>query len=118
MKLDEDSWIRVPGVERLPEGAALKVVFPRAGGPGELVLCRVGGRLYALDGRCPHEGGSIGEGPLAEGRYAVCPLHHYKFDPRDGLAVEVECEPARTYPGREGNGAAEIRVDADRAKQD
>ncbi len=104
--------IRVPGVDRLPEGEARLVLFPRHGDgpPGELVLCRVGGRLFALGSECPHEGGRIAEGPLEGGRFAVCPLHQYKFDPRDGEAVEVECGPARTYPVRETGGTAEIRV--------
>lgn len=117
MGFREDSWIRISLLERVPEGEARKIPFPRAGGPDELVLCRIGGRLYAIDGRCPHEGGRIAEGPLAGGRHVFCPLHLYKFDPRDGLAVDVECEPARTYPVRESNGAVEVRVDADPAKR-
>ena len=52
------------------------------------VLCRVDGELHALDALCPHEGGRIHDGPLAQGKYAVCPLHNYKFDPRTGEAVE------------------------------
>lgn len=77
----------------------------------ELLLCRVRGRLHALDTLCPHEGGRLAEGPLVEGRYAFCPLHLYKFDPRDGRAVEVDCAPARTLPVREVDGVAEVRVD-------
>jgi nitrite reductase/ring-hydroxylating ferredoxin subunit len=104
--------IRVPGVDRLAEGEARKVLFPRPGedAPGELILCRVGGKLHALDSLCPHEGGRLVEGPLEEGRFAVCPLHLYKFDPRDGRAVGVECEAARVYPVREVRGTAEIAV--------
>jgi nitrite reductase/ring-hydroxylating ferredoxin subunit len=108
--------IRVPGVDRLAEGEARKVLFTRPGEevPGELLLCRVAGRLHALDTLCPHEGGRLVEGPLEEGRLAVCPLHLYKFDPRDGRSVGVECEAARTYPVREVRGTAEIVVGGSR----
>ena len=100
----------VPGVGRLAEGEGRKVHLPRPGGgpPVEVLLCRVGGRLHALDPRCPHEGGRLAEGPLAEGRLAVCPLHLYKFDPQDGRSVEVECEPVRVYPVSEVDGVAEV----------
>ena len=62
-----------------------------------MILCRVEGRLHALDALCPHEGGRIVPGPLVEGKYALCPLHNYKFDPRTGKAVDVSCKAARTY---------------------
>jgi nitrite reductase/ring-hydroxylating ferredoxin subunit len=101
----------VEGVDKLPEGEARRVTLgdPLAGGV-ELVLCRVGGRLHALDRRCPHEGGRIHDGPLAEGRYAVCPLHNYKFDPASGKAVGVACRSARTYRVRERGADCEIWV--------
>ncbi len=91
--------VRVRGAARLEEGYARKLRFPKEDGEGqiEVVLCRVDGRLFALDSYCPHAGGRIGEGPLAEGRYAVCPLHFYKFDPRSGEAHEVDCDPAGRY---------------------
>ncbi len=105
--------VRIPGVARLPEGEARKILVPaeRADAPPlELVLVRFEGKLCALDSLCPHEGGRIGEGPLWEGRYVVCPLHLYRFDPRTGAPAEVECERATTYPVREVDGAAEIEL--------
>jgi len=108
--------VRVPGVARLPEGEARKVLVPserRDAPPHEVVLVRTGGKLYALDSLCPHEGGRIGEGPLWEGRYVMCPLHLYRFDPRTGAAAEVECDPATTYVVREVDGAAEVELPVD-----
>lgn len=104
--------VRVPGAARLEDGHARKVLVPVAGGglPLEIVLVRRSGILYALDSLCPHEGGRLAEGPLWEGRYAYCPLHLYRFDPRTGESVGVECERARTYPVREVDGAAEIEL--------
>jgi len=108
--------VRIPGSARLKDGEAKKVLVPSAHEgrpPREVVLVRFAGRLFALDSLCPHEGGRIGEGPLWEGRYVSCPLHLYRFDPRTGAAIDVECAPATTYAVREENGAAEIELPRD-----
>src|SRR5262245_12594769 len=108
--------VRIPGSARLRDGEAKKVLVPSErpdAAPHEVVLVRLGGQLFALDSLCPHEGGRISEGPLWEGRYVSCPLHLYRFDPRTGEAVEVDCGPATTYPVREVNGAAELELPRD-----
>ena len=104
--------MRIPGVARLAEGEARKIVVPGTDSapPCELVLVRHEGQLFALDSLCPHEGGRLAEGPLWEGRYVHCPLHLYRFDPRTGAAIDVDCESARTYPVRESDGVAEIEL--------
>jgi nitrite reductase/ring-hydroxylating ferredoxin subunit len=105
--------VRIPGAGRLKEGQARKILVPSSeegGAPAEIVLVRLEGRLHALDTLCPHEGGRLAEGPLREGRYISCPLHLYRFDPRSGAAIQVECEPATTYPVREVDGAAEVEL--------
>jgi nitrite reductase (NADH) small subunit len=106
--------VRIPGVARLAEGEARKVIVPPApsdpsGAPQEILLARLDGRLHALDTLCPHEGGRFGEGPLWDG-CVVCPLHLYRFDPRTGAAQDVECEPARVFPVREVDGVAELEL--------
>jgi len=101
--------IKIQGTGKLPEGHSKKIDVgdPLAGGK-QVVLCRVGGELFALDALCPHEGGRIHDGPLLEGKYAMCPLHNYKFDPRNGRAVEVTCADAKCYRVREQGGDAEL----------
>lgn len=100
----------IKGTGKLAEGEAKRVSFgdPLAGGT-EVMLCRVGGRLHAVDRLCPHEsGGRLVEGPLVEGKYVMCPLHGYKFDPANGRAVGVPCKNAKTYRVREVDGDTEI----------
>lgn len=101
----------VQGTAKLPEGQSRKIDVgdPLAGGK-QVVLCRVGGKLYALDALCPHDGGRIMDGPLHEGRAAVCPLHNYHFDPRNGEVLRGSCAKARTYSVRENDGDAQIWV--------
>ncbi len=88
----------VQGVDKLPDGHAkvISIGDPLAGGT-QVVLCRVDGELFALDRLCPHEGGRLTDGPLVEKRYAMCPLHNYKFDPKTGKPIDVLCKSATTY---------------------
>ena len=100
----------VKGTQRLADGHAKKVdVGDVLAGTGKsIIFCRVEGKLHALDAVCPHEGGRIVDGPLIDGRYAHCPLHHYKFDPKTGAAVDVACAKARVYKVVEKADEAEV----------
>jgi len=69
-----------------------------------LVLFHVGGRFYALDDCCTHDGGPLGEGTL-EGLEIVCPRHGARFDIRDGRAVSM--------PATRATAAYEVRVEGD-----
>jgi len=99
----------VKGTSKLPEGQAKKVELGDvlAGGT-QVVLCRVEGKLYALDVRCPHDNGRIMGGALIDGKYAICPLHNYLFEPATGRAVRGACPNAKTYKVRESGGDCEI----------
>jgi nitrite reductase/ring-hydroxylating ferredoxin subunit len=103
--------VLIQGAAKLPEGQSRRVELgdPLAGGV-ELVLARVGGKLCAVDRLCPHEGGRISDGPLLGGKYLVCPLHNYKFDPTNGRAVGVACSDARTYKVEEHGADARVYV--------
>ncbi len=105
------SPVVVKGSAKLPEGQSKKIDVgdPLAGGK-QFVLCRLGGKLYAVDVRCPHEGGRILDGPLIEGKLLRCPLHEYHFDPKSGAPVRGACARATTYTVREKDGDARIWV--------
>jgi nitrite reductase/ring-hydroxylating ferredoxin subunit len=100
----------VRGTGKLQEGHARKIEIGDvlAGTGRQIVLCRVDGELFALDAVCPHEGGRIIEGPLVEGKYALCPLHNYKFDPKSGKTIGVVCRDAKRYKAKEKNGNCEL----------
>jgi nitrite reductase/ring-hydroxylating ferredoxin subunit len=101
---------RIQGTGVLPEGLAKKVDLgdPLAGTGKSVLFCRIESRLYALDTKCPHEGGRISEGPLIEGKLVMCPLHNFQFDARTGKAVGRVCNDARTYRVRETGGDCEV----------
>jgi nitrite reductase/ring-hydroxylating ferredoxin subunit len=101
----------VKGAGRLEEGQARTVDLgdPLAGGK-QIVLARRGGKLFALDSACPHEGGRIVGGPLLEGRFVLCPLHNYRFDVETGRAWNDVCGKARVYAVRQVGEDAEVRA--------
>jgi nitrite reductase/ring-hydroxylating ferredoxin subunit len=110
--------IEISDADSIAEGEARCVELGPSGPrpPGRLgrsgismaVLCRVEGELFALDVRCPHEGGMIIDGPLVDGRYAVCPLHHFLFDPRTGRQKEGFCGPAHRYRLEQRDGVTTL----------
>jgi thiamine pyrophosphate-dependent acetolactate synthase large subunit-like protein/nitrite reductase/ring-hydroxylating ferredoxin subunit len=53
-------------------------------------LTRVDGEFYAMDNRCPHQGGPLGEGSIEIGNdgqcWLRCPWHGWDFDPKTGVS--------------------------------
>jgi len=90
--------VLVPDISKLAEGEARSVdVGDILAGGRRVILCRVDGEVHALDSRCPHEGGQISIGPLHQGKFAVCPLHQYHFNPKNGKEERNLCGAARRY---------------------
>lgn len=69
-------WIRVADLDELDEGRVKTVVA----GVHSLALTRCNGAYGALDNRCPHQGGPLGEGSIEDGLLR-CPWHGYDYDP-------------------------------------
>ncbi len=72
-------WHRVADVDDLDDGRVRTVTA----GHRSLALTRVGDRFGALDNRCPHQGGPLGEGSIENGLLR-CPWHGYDYDPLTG----------------------------------
>jgi 3-phenylpropionate/trans-cinnamate dioxygenase ferredoxin subunit len=77
-----------------------------------VVLFNIAGDIYAIEDRCTHDNGSLGEGEL-EGFDIICPRHGARFDVRDGQALTLPAvEPTRYFPIRIVDGQIEIGVPA------
>ena len=61
-----------------------------------IALFNLGGEFVALDNRCPHRGGSLGEGEIKDD-IVICPWHGWEFNCRTGKAVENDAISVRTY---------------------
>lgn len=59
-------------------------------GKRRFLVARWEGKLYAIDDRCTHDNGPLGEGELEDGQ-VECPRHGARFDIKTGQAT---CLPA------------------------
>lgn len=76
-----------PGSMRIVEAGGLRIA-----------LCNVEGRLYAIEDRCSHDDGPLGEGTLLGDR-VQCPRHGALFDVRSGAALRMPAvAPVRVFP--------------------
>lgn len=53
----------------------------------ERIVVEAGGKRFAIDRFCPHQGGDLLHGWIEDGRYLTCPRHGWKFD----LEKDGEC---------------------------
>lgn len=77
-------WIDVGHVDELPEGRVKSVTA----GARSICLSHFDGQWAAMDNRCPHQGGPLGEGSIERGIddkcWIRCPWHGWDFDPLTG----------------------------------
>ena len=77
-------WHRVADVDELPEGRVKTVTA----GIHSMALTHIDGEYTAMDNRCPHQGGPLGEGSIEIGKdgqcFLRCPWHGWDFDPKTG----------------------------------
>lgn len=72
-------WYRVLDLDELPDSRVKTVVA----GHKSLALTHYQGQYGALDNRCPHQGGPLGEGSIENGLLR-CPWHGWDYCPLTG----------------------------------
>lgn len=88
------TFVAVAKVSEIPEGG-VRVV--EANGTG-VALCKVEGKIYAVEDLCTHDDGPLGEGKLC-GHAIECPRHGARFDVRTGAVLRMPAAyPVRTFP--------------------
>ncbi|MBT9313260.1 thiamine pyrophosphate-binding protein [Leptothoe kymatousa] len=94
-------WYRVLALDELPEGRVKTVVA----GHKSIALTHYQGQYGALDNRCPHQGGPLGEGSIENG-FLRCPWHGWDYCPLTGAPPgDLEVDDALdTFP-------VEVRAD-------
>ncbi|MBV8531683.1 MAG: non-heme iron oxygenase ferredoxin subunit [Candidatus Eremiobacteraeota bacterium] len=75
---------RVAKLSQIPAGTTRRVIVDS----NEVLLCNVGGKIYAIEDVCTHDGGPLDQGEL-EGERVVCPRHGATFDVRTGDALTL-----------------------------
>ena len=100
------SWIRVAAANEIPPGACGEFVA----GDRIVALFNVAGKLHALDGICPHQGGPLGKGML-NGCVVTCPWHGFQFDVTTGQHQTSKSLVHPTFPVKIENGEVFIDVE-------
>lgn len=101
-------FVTVAKLEDVPEGVARVVEL--AG--HSIALCHVeGGGIHAIENRCTHDDGPLGEGTL-EGNRVECPRHGALFDVTSGEAKTLPAigRVAR-YAVQVADGEVRVQVD-------
>lgn len=86
-------WHKVLGPDGLDDGRVITV----EAGTHTVALTRYDGRYGALDNKCPHQGGPLGEGSIEHGLLR-CPWHGFDYDPLTGESPGGFGDRATTYP--------------------
>jgi nitrite reductase/ring-hydroxylating ferredoxin subunit len=92
-------FVRVGAVAELPVGSAREIEHQ-----GRVIaLFNVDGKIFAMDGICPHAGGPLSEGTI-EGEVVTCPWHGWQFYLGNGQNV---------YNAKCAQQCYEVRVEGD-----
>ena len=102
----ETVWYKVlDNKDRLPEGRVQTVTAGHQG----ICLTHYKGKFSALDNRCPHQGGPLGEGSIENGLLR-CPWHGWDFDPCTGLPPGGYDDGVTTFEVKEDGDAILVGI--------
>ncbi len=110
----ETVWYKVlDNKDRLPEGRVQTVTAGHQG----VCLTHYNGKFSALDNRCPHQGGPLGEGSIENGMLR-CPWHGWDFDPCTGLPPGGYDDGVTTFDVKEEDKAIYVGIPEETTHQD
>jgi nitrite reductase (NADH) small subunit len=99
------SLIKIASLAQLSPGTLMEAVV----GENSYAVCNVDGKVYALDGICPHAGGPLGQGAL-HGEIIACPWHGWEYNCRTASNVDDEDLKLETFPVKIEGGDVFIDV--------
>ena len=107
MENKEKIWYRVlDNRNSLPEGRVKSVTAGHKG----ICLTHFEGKFSALDNKCPHQGGPLGEGSIEKGMLR-CPWHGWDFHPCTGLPPGGYDDGVPTYEVKEEDGVVYVGLE-------
>ncbi len=92
----------------LPEGRVKTVTAAHKG----ICLTHFEGKFSALDNKCPHQGGPLGEGSIENGMLR-CPWHGWDFHPCTGKSPGGYDDGIETFDVKEEDGAIYVGMEAE-----
>lgn len=91
---------------QLKEGRVMTVTAAHTG----ICLTHFEGKFSALDNKCPHQGGPLGEGSIENGLLR-CPWHGWDFNPCTGMPPGGFDDGVATFPTKEENDAIYVGME-------
>ena len=86
-------WLKVLDHGELPQGRVKPVTCQHQ----TLCITHYEGQYGALDNRCPHQGGPLGEGSIENGLLR-CPWHGWEYNVKTGVSVNNPSACVASYP--------------------
>jgi len=109
--MSENLWHKVTDTDVPEEGRVRSTVVDGR----SVALTRCGGRLGALENRCPHQGGPVGEGSIENG-WLRCPWHGYDYDPISGQPPVGFTDAVESYDVAQRDDGVYVRLPEQVAK--
>jgi 3-phenylpropionate/trans-cinnamate dioxygenase ferredoxin subunit len=76
------SFKEISKIDQIPAGTMKGIDFEGK----YLLVSNLGGKYYAINGKCTHAGGDLAKGKL-DGNVVTCPRHGSKFDATTGKNI-------------------------------
>jgi len=86
-------WFKTLNPGELPEGRVKQVTC----GQRTVCMTHYQGQFAALDNKCPHQGGPLGEGSIENG-FLRCPWHGWDYNPLTGNSPGGYDDGVETFP--------------------
>lgn len=101
-------WLDMGPLSGIPRQGARVV----AGPDGNIAVFRThDDRVFALDDKCPHQGGPLSQG-IVHGHGVTCPLHNWVIDLATGEARAPDEGCSAVHPVRLNGDRVELGVEA------
>ena len=101
----DDNWVHALAVSEFPETGVSECVVD-----GKIIaIFRTDDGFHAMDGICPHQGGSLGKGSL-HGCVARCPWHGWEYDVRDGQHQSIPAVQVPIFQVRVTGDSLEVKL--------
>ncbi len=106
-------WHQVlANINELDENRVMTVIA----GHKDLCLTNWKGKLTAMDNKCPHQGGPLGEGSIENGLLR-CPWHGWDFCPHGGSSDDFD-DGLETYPVKVEDNVVYVGLEAEPPHQE
>jgi nitrite reductase/ring-hydroxylating ferredoxin subunit len=87
-----ENFVKVLTLTELPAGTSKTC---RVNGK-EVGIYNVGGKIYACENTCFHQGAPLADGRL-DGQVITCPWHSWKYDVTTGVCTRDDSVTLKTY---------------------